>query len=169
MVLRALCMVTGAGAGAAAGGGAGPFLVSAVPCSDVGPLLGSVLSAHPDAGAGWGAPNANPSEGNQLVLWGDTPRAGVPAELPSCCCCCCFLVRTKPLLPVTEPCGGSRSDVPFSLSLAMETPAGLLCLESSPSVPLSMVSAGEEEASLAASSLSPSREEDRHTPSVSSR
>lgn len=57
MVLRALCIVTGAEAGA--GDEAVPFLVSGVPCPDVVPVLGSVLStpelcAHPDAEAGRG-------------------------------------------------------------------------------------------------------------------
>lgn len=72
MVLRALCIVTGAGAGA--GGDAVPFLVSGVPCLDVVPVLGSVLSApelcaHPEAGSGMAAcpPDGEP-EGNQLVL-----------------------------------------------------------------------------------------------------
>lgn len=69
MVLRALCIVTGAGAGDAV-----PFLVSGVPCLDVVPVLGSVLSApelcaHPEAGSGMAAcpPDGEP-EGNQLVL-----------------------------------------------------------------------------------------------------
>lgn len=74
MVLRALCIVTGAGAGV--GAGAVPFLVSGVPCPDVVPMLGSVLSApklcaHPDAKAGRGLavlPPAGEPEGNQLVL-----------------------------------------------------------------------------------------------------
>ncbi len=72
MVLRALCMVTGAGAGV--GGDAVPFLVSDVPCFDVVPVLGSVLSApeicaHPEAGRGLSAwPPAGELEGNQLVL-----------------------------------------------------------------------------------------------------
>lgn len=74
MVLRALCIVTGAGAGA--GGDTVPFLVSGVPCPDVVPVLGSVLSApelcaHPGAEAGRGlaeCPPVGEPEGNQLVL-----------------------------------------------------------------------------------------------------
>lgn len=67
----------------------------------------------------------------------------------------------NPLLPVTEPCGGSVSDVPFSftnskvLLLPVAEPCvGLLCLLSSHSVPFSIASVAGEEASLAASSLS---------------
>lgn len=74
MVLRALCIVTVAGAGA--GDDAVSFLVSGVPCPNVVPVLGSVLSApelcaHPDAEAGMGlvaCPPAGEPEGNQLVL-----------------------------------------------------------------------------------------------------
>lgn len=101
MVLRARCIVTGAGAGT--GDEEGPFLVSDAP--DVAPALGSVLSApelwaHPDAeGLATFPPVAEP-EGDQLVLWGEL----------SCAC----LVRINPLLPVTEPCGGSESNMPFS-------------------------------------------------------
>lgn len=57
------------------------------------------------------------------------------------------------------------SDVPFSLTngkvlllAAAEPCVGLLCLASSHSVPLSIVSAGGEGASLAATSLSTSME-----------
>lgn len=74
MVLRALCIVTGAGAGA--GDEAVPFLVSCVSCPDVVPVLGSVLRApelcaHPDAEAGGDlavCPPVGEPEGNQLVL-----------------------------------------------------------------------------------------------------
>lgn len=74
MVLRALCMVTGAGDGA--GDETAAFLVSDVPCPDVVPVLGAVLSApelcaHPDAEAGTGLavwPPVGEPEGNQLVL-----------------------------------------------------------------------------------------------------
>lgn len=74
MVLRALCIVTGAGAGA--GDGPVPFLVSGAPCPDIAPVLGSVLSApglcaHPDAEVGRGlvvCPPVGEPEGNQLVL-----------------------------------------------------------------------------------------------------
>lgn len=76
----------------------------------------------------------------------------------------------NPLLPVTEPCGGSVSGIPFSftnskvlLLAAAEPCVGLLCLVSSHSVPFSIVSAGGEEASLAAISLSPSMEEETQT------
>lgn len=165
MVLRALCIVTGAGA--RAGDEAVPFLVSGVPCPDVVPVLGSVLNApelcvHPDAEAGGDlavCPPVGEPEGNQLVLWGETPKPGVAAEPPSCCC----LVRMNPLLPVTEPCGGSVSGMPFSftnskvLLLAVAEPCvGLLCLTSSHSVPFSIVSAGGEGASRAAISFPPS-------------
>lgn len=72
MVLRALCIVTGAGV--VAGDGAVPFLVSDIP--NVVPVLGSVLNApegcaHPDAEAGRGlttCPPVDVPEGNQLVL-----------------------------------------------------------------------------------------------------
>lgn len=74
MVLRALCIVTVAGAGT--GDDAVSFLVSGVPCPNVVPVLGSVLNApelcaHPDAEAGMGlvaCPPAGEPEGNQLVL-----------------------------------------------------------------------------------------------------
>lgn len=107
MVLRARCIVTGAGAGT--GDKDGPFLVSDVPCPDVAPALGSVLSApelwaHPDAEGLAMFPPVTEPEGDQLVLWGEEPLS-----------CCCF-VRINPLLPVTEPCGGSESNMPFSSS-----------------------------------------------------
>lgn len=74
MVLRALCIVTGAGAGA--GDEAEPLLVSGVSCPDVVPVQGSVLSApelcaHPDAESGGDlavCPPVGEPEGNQLVL-----------------------------------------------------------------------------------------------------
>lgn len=117
MVLRALCMVTGAGAGKEAV----PFLVSGVSGPDVVPVLGSVLSApevcvHPESEAGGDLarfPPVGEPEGSQLVLWGETPEPSVAEETPSCCCC---FVRMNPLLPVTEPCGGSISNVPFSFT-----------------------------------------------------
>lgn len=172
MVLRALCIVTAAGTGT--GDEAVPFLVSDVSCPDVVPVLGSVLSvpelcAHPDADAGEDlvvcVPVGEP-EGNQLVLWGETPGPGFAAEpepAPSSCCC---LVRMNPLLPVTEPCGGSASSAPFSLSnrkvlllLVAEPRVGLLLRHAaSHSVPFSIASAGGEEDSLAATSLSTSVE-----------
>ena len=68
MVLRALCIVTGAADGAV------PFLVSDKPSPDVVPVLGSVrnapeVSALPDAEAGLTAcPPADVPEDNQLVL-----------------------------------------------------------------------------------------------------
>ena len=143
------------------------------PSPDVVPVLGSVrnapeVSALPDAEAGLTAcPPADVPEDNQLVLWGDAPKPGIAAELPSCCCC---LVRMNPLLPVTEACGGSRSIIPFSfinsevLLPVAEPCAGLLCLVSSHSMPLSVASAAGEEARLAATSLSPSvdQENQRH-------
>lgn len=177
MVLRALCIVTGAGVDA--GDGAVPFLVSCVPCPDIVPALGSVLSApelcaHPGAEPGRvlaTCPPVTEPEGNQLVLWGDTPKPGVvvvaPAALLSCCCCCCCLTRMNPLLPVTEPCGGSASDVPFSFTNSkvlfpvVELCVGLLCLMLSHLLPLSIASAAREEASLAATSLSPSMDQNQ--------
>lgn len=74
MVLRALCIVTVDGAGK--GGDAASFLVSGVPCPNVVPVLGSVLSApelcaNVDAEAGMdlaACPPAGEPEGNQLVL-----------------------------------------------------------------------------------------------------
>lgn len=68
------------------------------------------------------------------------------------------------MLPVTEACGGSVSDEPFSFTSSKvllpvaEPCVGLLCLASSRSVPFSIASAAGEEASLAATSLSPSRQ-----------
>lgn len=72
MVLRALCIVTGAGAG----DNVVSFLVSDVPCPNVIPVQGSVLSApelcaHPDTEAGMGLATCSPAGepgGNQLVL-----------------------------------------------------------------------------------------------------
>lgn len=143
-----------------------PFLVSDVPCPGVVSVQESVLNtpelgAHPGAEAGSDlalCPPVGEPETNHLVLWGETPTAGVgAAELPSCC-----LERINPLLPVTEPCGSSMSAMPFSftiskvlLLLVAELCVGLLCLVSSESVPLSIASAAGEEASLPATSLSP--------------
>jgi len=71
----------------------------------------------------------------------------------------------NPLLPVTEPCGGSTSDVPFSfgdsrvllllllLARAAEPRVGLLCRAASRSAPLSIVSGGGDEDSLASPSV----------------
>lgn len=125
MVLRALCMVTAGAVGAEAEPGPGAeaarFLVSAAPCPDAALALGPVLSEP---------------EGKQLVLCGE---AGFTMELfvPGCCCCCCGLARIIPLLPTTEPCGGSESDTPFSFAHSSsssprvsEVPLGPRCLES---------------------------------------
>lgn len=165
IVLRALCIMTGAGDVAV------PFLVSDVTCPDVVSVLFiSVLNtpelcANPDPEAGRGlaaCPPVGEPEGSQLVLWGET--LGVAAEPPSCCC----LVRMNPLLPVTEPCGSSVSGTPFSftkskvlLLTVAELRVGFLCLMSSHSVPLNIASAVREEASLSATSLSPSMDQNQ--------
>lgn len=160
MVLRARCIVTAAELGT--GGEAGPFLVSDGPCPDVVPVLGSVLSTPGlcDADACGGlsvCPPAVAPAGSQLVLWGESAAAP-----PSCCGCC--LVRINPLLPVTEPCGGSVSNVPFSFTsssvLLLAAAAGLVSCTSSHSVPFSMFWATGDEVRLAAASVSPSRTPD---------
>lgn len=167
MVLRALCIKTGAGTGARLG--AVPLLVSDVPCPNIVPVPGSVLNApklcaQPDAEAERGlaaCPPVGEPDDNQLVLWGETAKPGVAAEPPSCC----GLMRMNPLLPVTEPCGVSTSDMPFSFTKSKvvlrpvgEPCVGLLCLWSSHSLPFSISSAAGEEASRAATCLSPSVE-----------
>lgn len=67
------------------------------------------------------------------------------------------VVRTNPLLPVTEPCGSSVSTVPFSFTdckvlLASQLCFGLSCLASSHSVPFSSASAAGNDTCLVSSS-----------------
>lgn len=155
IVLRALCIMTGAGDVAV------PFLVSDVPCPGVVSILRSVLNsfdpcAVPDAKAGRGltkCPPVGEPEDNQLVLWGETPTPGT--ELLSCSC----LVRINPLLPVTELCSRSVSGIPFSLTISKvlllhvsEQWLGLLRRMSSHSMPLNIASV----ACLPATSFFPS-------------
>lgn len=78
-------------------------------------------------------------------------------------------MRINPLLPVTEPCGGSVSEVPFSLMnnkvlllLISEPCVRLLCLMSSHSVPLSNSSAADDDTRLAATSLPPVEDKQRN-------
>lgn len=156
MVLRALWMVTG-------GGGVevevvdrpGTFLVSDAPCPDVIPTLpspcqASELLARPgdeDGGDLAGCPASVAPEGSQLVLHGDTPSS--VGQLPP------RLSRIKPLLPVVEPCGASKWDVPLP-PMNEPGPVEKQCVALlgpwSNSVPLSKTSdRGDGESLLAAS------------------
>lgn len=158
MVLRALCTVIVARV--VAGENDVQFLGSGAPCPDVFPVPWSVLRvpelcAHPEKWLAICPPAAEP-DGDQLVLWGETPITFVVVELPSWG----SFERMNPLLPVTEPCGGSVSTAPFSFTnckvlFVSELCFGTACLMSSHSVPFSNASAVGDDTCL--TSLSPMR------------
>jgi len=135
----------------------GAFLVSDVSCPNEMPTSPSLcqtseLLARPgDEGDGGDLAecpaSAAPPEGSQLVLQGDAPpSAGEPPTR---------LSRIKPLLPVTEPCGVSKWDVPLSL-MNEPGPAAQQCAALlgpwSDSVPLSNASDRADGESLLAAS-----------------
>lgn len=165
MVLRALCIVIVARV--VAGDNDVQFLVSGGPCPDVFPVPWSVhrapeLCAHPEMWLARSPPAAEP-EVDQLVLWGETPITVVAAELPSWG----SFVRINPLLPVTEPCGGSVSTAPFSFTncrvlLVSELCFRLSCLMSSHSAPFSSASAAGDDRGLV--SLSPMKKWTKKNP-----